>query len=258
MLFRSNHGPNLPQFLRGIPVLALTAVTISHGGIIQLSATLNALRGASATINTFRLSPVMALDNSSVTLLCLFTNLRSLSIGCICENLGLSGPCNFQPTDENILELGGALPHILLLSLAPGCRGPRNVTFASLICLSRMCDELGSLSIRVDFTSIIDGSNQLNHSDLGQGVNIVRTKRATSTLGMSLIVGNSPLPDFPRCEWAVALALVMVFPSIRFLSSYCKDEMGGRWEDVKRNILICKNIFRTTQATGKHLSTYVW
>ena len=256
--FHGNHGPNLPQFLRGVPVSALTAVTISHGGIIQLSAILDALCGASATMNTLYILPVMALDNSSVTLLCSFTNLRSLSIGCICENLGLSGPCNFQPTDENILELGGALPHILLLSLAPGCRGPRNVTFASLIYLSRMCDELGSLSIRVDFTSIIDGSNQLNHSDLGQGVNIVRTKRATSMLGMSLIVGNSPLPDFPRCEWAVALALVMVFPSIRFLSSYCKDEMGGRWEDVKKNILICKNIFRTTQATGKHLSTYGW
>jgi len=260
--FHGNHGPNLTQFLRGVPVSTLTAITISHGGIIQLSATLSPLRGASATMNTLYLLPVAALDHSSVTLLCSFTNLKSLSIGCVCENLGLNEPCSFRPTDENILELGKALPHINLLSLAPGCRGPRHVTVASLVCLSRMCDKLGDLSIRVDFTSIVSGFvsgfDQLNRSGLGQGVNIVRTQRATSLLGMSLIVGNSPLPDIPHCEWAVALALVTVFPSIRYLSSYCGEEMRGRWEEVKGNIFVCKEIFRTTQVTGKHPNTYVW
>jgi len=251
--FGGNHGPNLLHFLKEVPTLALTTVTISHGGLIQLSATLNSLRGASATMNTLYLAPVMALDHSSITLLCSFTNLKSLSIGCICEDLGLSESCSLQLTDENIRELGGALPHINLLSLAPCCRGPRHVTFASLICLSRMCGNLGSLSIRIDFTSVVDGSDQL---DRGPGVNNARPQRATSRLG-TLTIGRSPLPDSPRCEWMVALALVRIFPSIRFLSSYCTEEMKERWEEVKGNVLVCQKIFRIT-ATGKHLSTYVW
>jgi len=254
--FHGSHGPNLPQFLKGVPASALTTVTITHGGIIQLSATLNPLRGASATINTLYLSPITALDHSSVTLLCSFTNLKYLSIGCICETLGPIGPCSFQPTDENILELGGALPHISLLSLAPGCREPRHVTFTSLICLSRTCCDLGGLSIRVDFTSVVGGSSQLNHRDLYPGVNSTRPQRAKSRLG-TLTVGNSPLPDFPRCEWVVALALVRIFPSIRFLTSYCTEEMDGRWKGVKEDILVCQKIFRIT-ATGKHLDTCVW
>jgi len=249
--FHGNHGPNLTQFLRGIPVSALTMVTISHGGLIQLSATLNPLRGASATMNTLYLLPVAALDHSSVTLLCSFTNLKSLSIGCICEDLGLSGPCGFQLTDENIRDLGGALPHISLLSLAPGCRGPRHVTFTSLICLSRVCGKLGSLSIRVDFTSIAGGPDKLNR---GPGVNNAHPQRATSRLG-TLIVGRSSLPDSPRCEWVVALALVRIFPHIRFLFSYCTDGMRGRWEEVLEDILVCKKIIRITRATGKHLNT---
>ena len=255
--FYGNHGPNLSQFLRGIPVSALTRVTISHGGIIQLPETLNPLCGASPTLNTLYLSPVTAFDHSSIILLCSFTNLRSLSIGCICGDLGRSGPCSFHLTDENILELGGALPHIDLLTLAPRCRGPRHVTFASLICLSRMCGKLGSLSIRVDFTSIVGSSDQPNHSDLGLRVDSAHPRLATSPLG-TLIVGNSALPDFPHCEWVVALALVRIFPSIRFLSSYCTEGMRGRWEEVQGDIHICQKIFRITQATGEHPNTSAW
>ena len=253
--FRGSHGPNLTQFLRGVPVLALTKVTISHGGVIQLSATLGPLRGASATMNTIRLSPVMALDNSSVTLLRSFTSLTCLSIGCACTNLGMNEPCSFQLTDGNILELGRALPHIRSLSLAPFCRGPRHVTFASLVYLSKTCGELGDLSIRVDFTSIARGCDQPHRYGVGTGVNIAHIQRAKSTSWMSF--GNSPLPDFPHCEWAVALALVVAFPSISYLTSDHLGEMTGRWEKVKGNILVCKEIFRATQATGKHLNTSV-
>jgi len=253
--FHGNYGPNLPHFLREVPTSALTKVKISYGGIIQLSTTLDPLLDASAIINVLCLSPVTALDHSSVTLLCSFTNLTYLSIGCICEELGQIGPCSFQPTDENILELGGALPHIGSLSLAPGCRGPRHVTFISLICLSRMCDKLGDLSIRVDFRSIVGGPDQLNHSDLG-GVNSARPPPATSRLG-TLNVGRSPLPNSPRCEWVVALALVRIFPSIRLLSSYCTEEMRGRWEEVRGDILVCRKILCIT-APGKHLNTCVW
>jgi len=251
--FSGDHGLNLPQFLRGVPVSVLTTVTISRGGIIRLSAVLDALRGASATMSALYLTPVATLDHSNVPLLCLFTNLKSLSIGCICEDSGPSGPCSFQLTDENIRELGGALPHIHVLSLASSCRGPCHVTFASLICLSRMCGRLGGLLIRIDFMSVVDGSDQLNHTDLDSA----GPHWATSRL-VTLTVGRSPLPDSPRCEWMVALALVRIFPSIKFISSHCTEEMHRRWEEVEGHLLFCKKILHIMQATGKHLNAYVW
>ena len=254
--FNGNHGPNLPQFLRGIPVSRLTTVVIRYGGIIQSSSTLEALRDASATMTTLSLLPVVTLNHSDITLLCSFTNLTSLSIGCICEDFKQSGACSFQVTDENVLELGGALPHIGSLRLAPSCRAPCDVTLTSLICLSRTCGNLETLEIRVDFTSAVSGSEQLIQSDLSLGINSACPQRATSRLD-TLTVGRSPLPDLPRCEWVVALALVRIFPSIRVLSCYCAEEMRKRWEEVSRDILVCQKIFRITQATGKHLSTCV-
>jgi len=127
----------------------LTTVTITRGGIIQLSTILESMCGASATMQLLCFSPVMGFDHSSITLLRLFINLTNLLIGCVCEDLGPGGSCNLQPTDENVPELGEALPHIRSLSLAPGCRAPRHVTFTSLIRLSRTCGDLERLSIRV-------------------------------------------------------------------------------------------------------------
>ena len=244
--FTGNHGPNLPQFLRGIPVSNLAMVTIGYGGIIQPSSTLEVLRGASATMNTLSLLPVMTLDDSSITLLCSFTNLTSLSIGCICEDFGRSAACSFQVTDKNVLELGGSLPHISSLNLAPGCRAPCHVTLTSLICLSKTCANLETLSIRVDFASIVSGSEQPNQSNLGLGVNGTCPRRVTRSGLGTLTVGNSVLPDFPGCEWVVALALVSIFPSIRSLHSYCAEETRKRWEEVSRDMLICRKTLRIT------------
>ena len=255
--FYGNHGPNLPRFLRRLTVPRLTKVMISRGGIIQFSAFLEALRGARATMSTLYLSPVITIDHSNVTLLRSFINLTSLSVGCVCEDPQLSEPCGFQLTDEGVLKLGKALPHIRLLSLGPNCRAPRHVTFRSLIYLSRTCGNLENLSIRVDFTSIAHGSDQLNRSNPSLGVNGVHPRRTTSKLG-TLGVGNSPLPDTPRCEWVIALALVRIFPSIRFISSYCTEDMHKRWEEVEGDILVCNKIFHITQAIGKRLSVHVW
>jgi len=50
--------------------------------------------------------------------------------------------------------------------------------------------------------------------------------------------------------------LVRIFPSIRSLSCYCAEEMmRKRWEEVLRDLLVCQEIFRITQGTGKRLST---
>ena len=251
--FSGSRGSNLTQFLRRLPVQRLANVSISGGETIQLYTLLDSLRGATATVNTLYLSPVTILDHSNVTLLCSFVNLTSLTIRCSCEKLG--GPrCGFKLTDENILELGEALPHMCALSLGPSCCGPCHATFASLTCLSGMCGDLENLSIRVDFASIVDGSDQLNHGDASLGVNNTRPSRARSRL-RSLTVGNSPLPDTPRCEWVVALALTSIFPSVKYLLSNCSGEMQKKWDEVRGDILVCQKIFHITRARGKHLGT---
>ena len=244
--FRGDHGPNLRQFLRGASVSRLTTVMIKYGGIIQPSVVLEPLRGASATMDVLSLSPVKALGHSIITLLCFFTNLTHLVIGCICEDPGQSGLlCSLQLTDGDVLELGKALPHIRFLSLTPGCNTPRHVTFTSLTCLSRTCGNLNSLEIRVDFTSIISGSDKMNHSNHSP-IDGTRPQRGVNRLD-KLFVGNSPLPEAPHCERAVALALVAIFPSIGFLSSYIDGMPNRRWEKVWGEILACR-------ATGGCLS----
>ena len=251
--FNGSHGPYLQRFLRELSGQRLERVSISYGGIIQLSTLLESLRGASATINMLHLYPATTLGHSSTTLLRSFTNLTYLTIGCVCEDIAVGGPCSFQLADENVLELGGALPHVRTLNLARGCRGPRHVTFISLIHLSRACGNLDDLSIRVDFTSIAGGSDQLNHNNLSLGIGGTHPQRTRSRL-RKLNVGHSPLPDIPRCEWVVALALVSIFPSIVHAYSFCLEEAGKRWGEVQKDILVCQEIFRIAQAAGKCLS----
>ena len=254
--FNGNHGSNLLKFFKGISVKRLATVKITQGGIIQFSPLLELLRGASATMNTLHLSPVTALDYSSIVLLCSFTNLTHLSIGCVCEDPEQNGTCSFQPTDAKIQDLGEALPRIRLLSLPDGCREPHSVTFASLVRLSRACRDLANLAIKVDFTSIVGGVDQLNHSNHGLGVNDAHPQGKISGLAL-LRVGKSPLPNTPRCEWVVALALVSVFPSIQTLHSDCTWGAGRRWDEVRENIRTCQKIFRFAQVTGKYLITDV-
>ena len=254
--FNGNHGLNLTQFLRGLSVTRLARVTISRGGTIQLSTLLEPLCGATAVMRVLYLSPVAALDPSSITLLRSFTNLTSLILNCVCKDPQPNVSCSFQPTDESVQELGGALPRIRLLSLSRGCRGPRHVTFASLICLSMTCSNLENLLIRVDFTSIVSGPDQLNHRNPSLGTDSARPQRALSKLN-TLDVGNSPLPQVPRCEWMVALALVRIFPSVRLCSSHCPEETRKRWEEVQEDVLGCQRIFGITQAAGKRVSGYI-
>ena len=251
------HGPNLLQFFKGVPVKRLTGVKITRGGIIQLFPLLELLRGASATMDNLCLSPLTALDRSSVTLLYSFTHITRLVIGCVCEDGSARGiPCGFQLTDENIQKLGEALPRIKCLYLASSCRAPHHVTFPSLVRLSRACGDLGDLGIKVDFTGIIDGSDQLNDSGPDLGANGARPQRTISGLSQ-LRLGNSALPNTPRCEWVVALALVSIFPSIQSVSTIGAGEMGRRWDDVRGAMITCKKTFRIAQVTSKHLSTYV-
>jgi len=257
--FNGKNGRNLQQFLRGLSMQSLAEVRISLGGTIQFSALLDPLCAATGTMNILCLSHVGTLDRPSITLLCSFTNIAHLKIDCVCPGDRLPRLCNVQLTDESILELGTALPHLHTLSFTPGCRAPCHVTFTSLIYLSRTCGDLEHLSIRVDFASILNGSEQLNRSSPSVRANSARPQRESSGLH-SLVVGKSPLPDIPRREWVVALALVSIFPSIVSLRSWCAGEMSDKWKEVAGNIPICQEIFRIThpQAAGRRLSTQVW
>ena len=253
--FNGSHGSNLAQFLRSLSTQRLAELSVHCGEIIQLPTLLDSLRGVTATMNRIYLSPVTDLDHSSITLLCTFTNLTSLKIRCACENRK-SWPCSFQPTDEDLSKLGESLPHICTLILSPGCSTPRRVTFTSLARLSRVCSNLEILSTRVDFASIVDGSGQPNHDNVSLGGNNARLQREGSRL-RTLTVGNSPLPDTPHCEWMVALALASIFPSTKFLFSYCADETHRSWNKVWEDITACQRILHIAQAEGKRLDTYV-
>jgi len=226
-----NHGPNLLEFefFKGVPLKRLATVKVAQGGIVQFSTLLELLRGASATTH--------------------------LEIDCVCQGPGQSGPCNFQLTDESIQDIGGALPRIRILFLVSCCRTSR-ITFMTLVRLSRACGDLKSLAIRVDFASVVDGSDRLNDGRPSLGVNGARPQRTMNGLGL-LRLGNSLLPNTPRCEWVVVLALVSISPSIQSMFANCTGELGRRWGEVWRGIDTCRKTFRIAQVTSKHLSTYV-
>ena len=244
-----SHGSSTTQFLGQLSLQKLADVSISGGETIHLPPLLDSLHGASTTMKRLYLSPATALNNSTTTLLRSFIDLTSLTIQCDCEVGGPGQPCSLRPTDEVISELGAALPRISSLYLGPHCRTPHLVTFTSLIHLSRTCGFLDSLSIRVDFTSVVNGSNPL--ANPGPGANGARPPRSKSRL-RSFTVGTSPIPDTPGCEWVVALALVSVFPYVQLLLPFRIERAPDRWEEVQRGISVCKNVFRITQEAGKH------
>jgi hypothetical protein len=215
--FRGSRGSNLAQFFGRLSAKKLAEVVVDYSETIQLPTLLNSLTWTTATISHLFLSPVTALDRPDVALLCTFTNLTSLVIQCACVKLNMGIQCSFQPTDQDLLDLGGALPRIRTLNLGPHCHKPCRVTFKSLIGLSRICSRLESLSIKVDFASVVDGSGQQNDTNASPGTNNSRTRRGRSKLRV-LDVGNTSLPDIPGCEWTVALALFAVFPSINGVS----------------------------------------
>ena len=234
--------PSLAQFLRRLSIKNLTRVSILASETIQLHTSLNSLTRATATIEHFMLSPVAALGHSSIAFLCKFINLTYLAIGCVCIGDGPDILCSFQPTDQDLLDLGGALPRIRVLYLGPGCRKPCRATFKSLICLSRICGSLECLLIKVDFASIVDGPGQQININVSPGVNNPHAQRGRSKL-RGFGVGNSSLPDAPRCEWIVALALFTIFPSANLVR--VPDE---RWAGVQRDILVCRRIFHAIEA----------
>ena len=247
--FNGSRGSSTNQFLRQLSLQRLAIVSISGGETIQLPPLLDSLHGAATTMKNLDLSPATALINSAITLLRSFIDLISLTIHCDCEVRGPGQPCSLQLTDEVISELGAALPRISSLRVGSYCRTPHLVTFTSLVHLSRTCGFLDSLSIRVDFTSVVNRSDSLTNP--GPGANSAHPPRSKSRL-RSFAAGASTIPDTPGCEWVVALALVSVFPSAQLLLPFRINEASDRWKEVGRGISVCKNVFHIAQEAGKH------
>ena len=136
-------GPNLTQFLRRLSTKKLAALLIISGETIQPPTSIARLiNWATATLGCLNLSLVTTFGCSSIALLCTFTNLTSITISCVCVDHNIGLPLSFQPTDQDLLNLGGALPRIHSLDLSTGCRMLCQVTFKSLIGLSRICGNL--------------------------------------------------------------------------------------------------------------------
>ena len=244
--FTGHHGPNLTRFFGRLSGKKLGEVMVYSHEAIQFPALLESLSGAT-TVKYLILSPVTTLCRSSIALLCTFTNLTSLSIQCVCAEPSLGLQCDSQPTDQDLLDLGEALPHIRTLDLSPGCRMPCQVTFKSLINLSRTCDCLDYLSVKVDFAGVVENPDQPNDRNVGLGDR--NPQRGRSGL-QTLDVGNSTLPNAPRCKLVVAVALVSIFPSIKYILS---ETIAG-WDEVQENVLVCQGISYSTQAGSERLS----
>jgi hypothetical protein len=107
--FVGDPGPNLTHFLERLPAKALAGVVVYTIEPIQLAALLKSLSGAT-TINYLILATVTTLGRPSISLLCTFTNLIILNVQCVCIHRKTGLQCSFQPTDQNLLDLGEALP----------------------------------------------------------------------------------------------------------------------------------------------------
>lgn len=203
-----------------------------------------ALSRFSASLEVLEISGVASLKfPSAVVPRPLFTNLRTLYVGCLrWENGDHHGPCTFQPTNESVVELGAVMPNITHLTLgSPTCSNLRCVTFLSLVSLSRACQDLEILMIRVDFRSMIVPSLR-GSGDVDTGGTFDGTQGSACKL-RRLVVGLSTLPNHPDSGWIVATGLGKIFPS---LSEVVGSDQDG-WGKVGRNIRMIRQVLRTVQ-----------
>jgi hypothetical protein len=246
-----NRVPNLAQFFGRLSAKKLAEVKVNYSQAIQPLPLLSSLTGATATMKHIDLSRVTTLCRSSIALLRTFTNLTYLYIRCLCKP-EIWSRCSSQLTDQDLLDLGGALPCIRSLHLSPQCFTQPHFTFKTLVHLSRICGSLEHLSAKVDFTSFVDGCDRLTSSNVNLGDH--NSQRGRSKLRV-WDVGNSPLPRVSRYGATVAVALATAFPSIKMIMNACQDPESREWGEVTRKVHTCQKVFRILQAEGERLNT---
>ena len=243
IVLRSNG--ELQHFFKRLRTVGLKTVKIHCLDFFRaVEEPMAALSRFSASLEVLEISGVANLKlPSAVVPRPVFTNLRILYVGCLrWENGAHHGPCTFQSTNESVAELGAAMPNITHLTLgSPTCPNLRCVTFLSLVSLSKACQGLEILMIRVDFRSMVVPSLR-GSEEVDTGATFDRTQGSGCKL-RKLIVGLSTLPNHPDSGWIVATGLWNLFP---FLSEVVGSDQDG-WGKVGRNIKMIRQVLRTIQ-----------
>lgn len=240
------YGPRLQYFFKSIRTNDLKVVKIYGIDTIAFKKTITAISRFSGSLTVVEISAVENLDLPSVvTPRLLFANLRTLYVGCLRWDVGLRrGPCAFRPTDQAIADLGAVIPNIARLTLGTlSCNTLPCATFLSLVSLSRTCQDLETLEIKVDFQTMITPSLDVNW-DTETGANFDVTQGSACKL-RSLVVGFSTLPDHPESGWIVAVGLAKIFPSLSDTFGIGLDR--NKWEKVGRNIGMLRRVLCTVQ-----------
>ena len=251
--FAGDHGPNLAEFLRRFSVKKFARVAVDSNVAIQPLPLLSSLTGATTTMKYITLSPVTTLCRSSIALLCTFTNMTYLVVRCVCTKPKIHSQCSLRLTDQDLLDLGEALPRIRSLGLSPWCFIQRHFAFKTVVHLSRICGSLEYLAAKVDFTSFVRGYDQMNSSSVSPGDH--NSQRRRSRL-RRWDVGNSPLPSYQRSELVVAVAVATTFPSIKIICTGCEDEEKRKWVQMQRTMYTCQKISGILQAEGERLNAF--
>jgi len=226
----------------------LQVAKVRGTGTIAFKELVAALSRFSATLVVLQISPVSDIDLPSGIVPRLFASLKSVHLGCLCWVNRSRDQCAFGLTDQAIAELGAAMPNITFLFLgSPSCSNPQRATFLSLVSLSKTCKDLESLTIKVDFRTMIASSLDENE-DGGAGATVGGAQGNTSGgyKLRDLNVGLSTLSDHPESGWIVAIGLGKIFPSLPGVAAGYGSSRS-EWVQVRRNIGMLRRVFRTVQ-----------
>jgi hypothetical protein len=241
------HGQPLQYFFEclGTSGLKVVRVTGANTALTTFKNSIAALLRFSASLRVLAISAVMNIDLPGVVVPSLFTNLRTLKVGCSAWKDGTHAPGAFRPTDQAIAELGVAMPNITHLTLgSQACRHLHCVTFLSLVSLSTTCQDLEYLAIKVDLQTMVTPSLR-EGEDIEPGATFDTTQGGACKL-RTLAVGFSTLPDHPEAGWIVAIGLGKIFPSLSKVVGYGPNLL--KWEPVERNIRMSRRVLRTVQS----------
>ena len=237
-------GGPLQRFFKSFCTFDLKVLKIHGFHVIPLKESMAALSRFSASLEVLEISNLINLNLPSADIpRILFTNLKTLYVGCPGWVDRIHDLCSpFRPNDNSIAELGAAVPNLTHLTLgSPTCPRLGCVTFLSLVSLSKTCRDLETLTIRVDFRSMVAPSPP-ESEDVETSSTFDATQGNACRL-RNLVVGLSILPNHPDSEWVVAIGLEKLFPS---LSEVVGLEQGV-WGKVRGNIGVLHRTHRTVQ-----------
>ena len=246
--FSKFHGQGLQHFFKRLCTTGLEVVDVEGTDTIAFKELIATLLRFSATLRFLHISPVSDTELPSGVVPRLFANLRTVSFGCSCWVNDDQDQCAFRLTDQAIAELGAAMPNITDLYLGNiYCPSLQPTAFLSLVSLSKTCKDLESLTIKVDFRTMIAPS--LDESEDGGADATVDGTQGNAGDGCKLRdldVGLSTLSDHPESGWIVAIGLGKIFPSLPGVAAGYGSSRS-EWVQVRRNIGMLRRVFRTVQ-----------